>query len=251
MKNSVALFVLALFVSVAASFTASAQPPPQPPLTDFKKLKDGDIVFIESNSERAPVIKALTGSSLTHCGIVFQDKPNHWIVYEGAGRPVGEYSDLDSWIGRESGKGKKNPIYVRRLKDREARLSSKLGALQTRAKQLHDTSYDSGFAWANKDSGGKEYIYCSELVWKAFNDAVQVALNKPHPLEGYILKTPDDKARTPDDQKDVKAAFEYYLNSSDAKDHRNGQPYQSSELAISPAEVFKSTESEAVTDTSQ
>src|SRR5205085_11575879 len=87
MKKSLGLFALAWGVSLATSLTASAQPPSQAPLTDFNKLKDGDIVFIESNSERAPAIKKLTGSNLTHCGIVFRDEHKNWTVYEGAGYP--------------------------------------------------------------------------------------------------------------------------------------------------------------------
>jgi hypothetical protein len=243
MKNSVALFVLALFVSVAASFTASAQPPSQAPLTDLKKLADGDIVFIESNSERARAIKKLTGSNLTHCGIVFHDKQSNWIVFEGAGRPTGEYSELGAWIERESGNGKKNPIYVRRLTDKNGRLSSKIDALRKRAKELHDTPYDFGFAWENKDSSGKEYIYCSELVWKAFNDAIGVALDNPHPLGDYIAKAHEGSERQA-----VEKCFEEYLNNQKSKDCRGGRVYDRGEKAISPAEVFASPELDAVTD---
>jgi hypothetical protein len=240
-------FVFAWFVSLAVWLTASAQPPPQSPLTDFTKLKEGDIVFIESNSERAPAIKKLTGSNLTHCGIVFRDQRNNWIVYEGAGRPY-SYSDLADWIGRESGNGNKNPIYVRRLTDTNGRLNSKIENLRTKAKDLHDTSYDFGFAWKNKHPSGKEYIYCSELVWKAFNDAVGIALKNPHPLSEYIDKKRDDTQRTPAERKAVEDDFEIYLNNKKSKDHRDGRPYERSELAISPVEVFDSTELEAVTD---
>jgi hypothetical protein len=232
---------------MAASINALAQSPAQRPLTDFSKLKNGDIVFIESNSERAPAIKKLTGSNLTHCGIVFRDKQNKWIVYEGAGYP-GIYRELGEWIGRESGNGKKNPIYVRRLTDKDGRLSSKIETLRKKARELHDTSYDFGFAWENKDSSGKEYIYCSELVWKAFKAAIGVALEKPHALGDYITKKPDGKERTATERTAVEADFDYYLNNKKSKDHRNGQPYQRGELAISPVEVFASTELDAVSD---
>lgn len=246
-NDSPAFLLFPWFVFLAATLTASAQPPPQKPLTDFSRLKEGDIVFIESNSERAPAIKKLTGSNLTHCGIVFRDKHQNWIVYEGAGYP-GDYSELNAWIGRESGNGKKNPIYVRRLTDKDGRLSSKIEALRTRARELHDTSYDFGFAWENKDSSGKEYIYCSELVWKAFNDAVGVALKTPHPLGDYIDKKRDGTERTATERKAVEDDFNFYLNNKKSKDHRDGQPYQRSELAISPVEVFDSTELDAVSD---
>jgi hypothetical protein len=231
---------------VAAAINASAQPPDQAPLTNFKQLKDGDIVFIESNSERAGAIKKLTESNLTHCGIVFHGKQDTWIVYEGAGRPVGEYSELGVWIGRESGNGEKNPIYVKRLKDREARLSPKIEALRKRAKELHDTPYDFGFAWANKDASGKEYIYCSELVWKAFKEEVDIALRTPHPISDYIKDRPDLSAD------DVTGLFKKCLNDDPrSRKCRNDKDYDPKELAISPAEVFASTELDPVTDTSQ
>ena len=229
---------------IAGSQNALAQPTDQAPLTDFKQLQEGDIVFIESNSERAPAIKKLTESNLTHCGIVFRDKNQKWIVYEGAGYP-GTYRQLGDWIERESGNGKKNPIYVKRLKDREGRLSSKLEALRTKAKDLHDTHYDLGFAWKNKDSSGKEYIYCSELIWKAFNDAVGVALKDPHPLTDYIRDRPDGLKAD-----DVKKLFDQYLNNEESKKRRDGKDYDPAELAISPAEVFASPELDPVTDTS-
>ena len=229
----------------AASINALAQPPAQAPLTDFSKLKEGDIVFIESNSKRAPAIKKLTGSNLTHCGIVFHDKQNNWIVYEGAGYP-NTYRPLGEWIERESGNGNKNPIYVKRLKDREARLSSKIEALRKRAKELHDTPYDFGFAWTNKNGSGKEYIYCSELIWKAFQEKVGVELGHKHPLGDYIDNPPG--GRTADE---VKADFETYLNSDESKACGKGQPYERKEPAISPVEVFESPELDAVTDTSQ
>lgn len=250
MREHIVRGLFGVFLSLvlhAAPQNALAQAPLQAPLTDFNKLKDGDIVFIESNSERAPAIKKLTGSNLTHCGIVFHDKQNNWIVYEGAGYP-GIYKPLDEWIARESGDGKKNPIYVRRLTDKDGRLSSKIEALRARAKDLHDTSYDFGFAWENKDSSGKEYIYCSELVWKAFNEKVGVQLGHKHPLSEYIDKKLDGTERTATERKAVEADFEYYLNNKKAKDHRGGRVYDRGEQAISPAEVFNSPELDAVTD---
>lgn len=244
-KDSVKSFVLAWFVFLAVSLNGLAQAPSQPALTDFSRLKDGDVVFIESNSERAGAIKKLTESNLTHCGIVFHDKQNNWIVYEGAGYP-GTYRPLGEWIERESGNGKKNPIYVKRLKDREARLSPKIEALRKRAKELHDTSYDFGFAWTNKDASGKEYIYCSELIWKAFKEEVDIALRTPHPISDYIKDRPDLSAD------DVTGLFKKYLNDDPrSRKCRNDKDYDPKELAISPAEVFASTELDPVTDTSQ
>lgn len=220
---------------------ASAEPPKQTALTNFSKLKDGDLVFIESTSIRAPAIKALTGFDLTHCGIVFQSK-GKWIVYEGAGRPE-DYSELAQWILRESGGVKSNALYARRLTNRESRLVPKLGDLEKKARELHDTSYDFGFAWTNRDKNNREFIYCSELIWKAFHDVVKVDLKQPHPLADYIEHPPTGQTSA-----DVKKALHTYLNSAESKKRRNDHPYEASEKAISPKEVFESSELDAVTD---
>ena len=239
-KQVPGLFAQISVALLSALSSVLAQTPPQAPLTDFGELKDGDIVFIESNSVRAPAIKALTGSILTHCGIVFQEQNDKWIVFEGAGYP-GTYRELGKWITEESGGGK-HPLYVRRLTNREGRLGARIPELRSRAKELHDTSYDKGFAWENKDKAGQEYIYCSELVWKAYK-AVGIELGKPHPLSDYIDHPPAGRTSA-----DVRKDFQTNLNSTESKDRRNGQDYKPIELAISPKEVFESGELEPVID---
>jgi hypothetical protein len=227
-------FVLCFFAR------SEAEPPTQKPLKDFSKLKDGDLVFIESSSPRAPAIKALTGFDMTHCGVVFNDG-GKWRVYEGAGRS-GSYLEIADWQDHESGAGATHDVYARKLRDREAKLTPhKLTSLRQKAKDLHDTKYDFGFAWTNRNrDDNTEYIYCSELIWKAFHEVVGVDLGAPHPLKDYYA----DK----DKERRVREAFDHFLNSRESKKCRNGQDYDPNELAISPKEVFESSQLEAVTD---
>jgi uncharacterized protein YycO len=205
----------------------------QKPLKDFSKLKSGDILFIRSNSgARADSIEAITEAPLTHCGIVIKQGKST-IVYEGVGHP-GDYKDVEKWQRDEStGKGTPPPvplhsIYVRRY---TGSLEGKLDALGKRAKELHDTPYDNAFAWNNHAGSGKEYIYCSELIWKAFHDAVGVDLGDPHPLKDYLEGGPAKKAK-------AEAAFKMYL----------GEHYNLEEKVISPTDVFKSNKLTPVTD---
>jgi hypothetical protein len=206
----------------------------QKPLKDFSKLKSGDILFIRSNSgPRADSIAAITKAPLTHCGIVIKEGQST-IVYEGAGKP-GDYKDVAKWQKYESTeKGKAPPvplhaIYVRRY---TGSLEGKLADLARRAKELHDTPYDKAFAWNNRHANsGKEYIYCSELIWKAFHDAVGVDLGAPHPLKDYLAGTQEEKER-------ALAAFKEYL----------GPNYNLEEKVISPVDVFMSDKLVAVTD---
>ncbi len=205
----------------------------QKPLKDFNKLKSGDLVFIRSSSDRASAIEELTKSPLTHCGIVFNED-QRWIVYEGAGHR-GDYKELRAWQIVESTKHGERPpavlhfIYVRRY---NASLDGKLDGLRQRAKELHDTPYDFKFAWNNFDSSGKEYIYCSELIWKAFHSAVGADLGAPHALKDYLNQgTADEKSK-------AQAAFKKYL----------GNHFDPKDMAISPMEVFQSDKLKAVSD---
>lgn len=206
----------------------------QKPLNDFSQLKSGDILFIRSNSgARADSIEEITEAPLTHCGILIK-QGGSTIVYEGAGH-AGTYKDVKTWQRDESTrKGEPPPvplhsIYVRRY---TGSLEGKLDALGKRAKELHDTPYDNAFAWNNREPGsGKEYIYCSELIWKAFHDAVGVDLGGPHPLKDYLAGGPTKKAK-------AEAAFKKYL----------GEHYNSEEKVISPTDVFKSDKLVGVTD---
>jgi hypothetical protein len=239
MKARVTILPLLALIFAA---TVGAEPPAQPALTLFdSKLKDGDLVFIESSSVRAPAIKELTGSDLTHCGIVFKINKK-WMVYEGAGnQPL---SEITEWQQKESGEGQKHHIYARRLKNRDQALVPHLQALQESAAALHKTPYDFGFAWYNKNGDGKEYIYCSELIWKAFHDKVGVDLNTPHPLQDYYLNEPEEE-----DVIRIKAAFAKFLNTTASKNTREGHgEYDPAELAISPKEVFDSPLLDPVTD---
>ena len=172
----------------------------QKPLKDFSKLQSGDILFIRSNSgPRADSIEEITKAPLTHCGIVIKEG-DRAVVYEGAGHQ-GNYKDVETWQRDESKKQGSPPpvplhsIYVRRY---SGSLEGKLDGLRQRAKALHDTPYDNAFAWNNHEPGsGKEYIYCSELIWKAFHDAVGADLGDPHALKDYLNQgTKEEKAKT-------------------------------------------------------
>ena len=206
----------------------------QKPLKDFSRLKSGDILFIRSNSgARGDSIAEITEAPLTHCGIVIKEGEST-IVYEGAGH-AGNYKDVETWQRDESTKKGEHPpvplhsIYVRRY---AGSLEGKLDGLKKRAKELHDTPYDTAFAWNNHEpSSGKEYIYCSELIWKAFHDAVGVDLGDPHPLKDYLAGGPVKKAK-------AEAAFKKYL----------GEHYNLEEKVISPTDVFKSKNLIAVTN---
>jgi len=117
--------------------------------------QEGDLVF--QSLPRNPLINAIegcTGSPFSHCGIVAR-RGEQWVVLEAVG-PVKE-TPLFSWIrqGRSSG------LAVYRLAHERERIP----AMISEARAMIGRPYDIHYAL---DDGA---IYCSELIWKAWNRA--------------------------------------------------------------------------------
>jgi hypothetical protein len=212
------------------------------------KLRDGDIVFIRSRTKNAPLIAALSNLDaksdvddvFTHCGIIFKvgDVPK---VYEGEGRGVGVWYPLAKWQSEESkgvvdgqAKSDLHNVYVMRWNGQPA-LSTGLVRLLAKAKALHDTQYDYGFFWTDTRA------YCSELVWRAYEEGGLKLLGKLPTMGDYVKA-----AATPVAEKVLQK-----LNDKDTKKkYRNGRGYEEGESAISPEDIYRSPFLIAVTDNS-
>jgi hypothetical protein len=207
----------------------------------WSKLREGDMVFIRSRSDNAPLIAALSNLDpkddaddvFTHCGIVFKDADGQLKVYEGAGR-VGVRLTLAEWQWAESKHTPLHNLYVLRWSG-QPELTSVLGKIKSKAKELHDTSYDNGFSWTN------DHAYCSELVWKAFADGGQLTLCQLPKMAQYVDGASPDVAKRIKDK----------LNDPDVRrKYREGRGYQPEESAISPEDIFRSPSLVPVTDDS-
>jgi Permuted papain-like amidase enzyme, YaeF/YiiX, C92 family len=217
---------------------------------DPKKLQDGDLVFIRSHSRNAKAISYVTKSDFTHCGIVFNENGT-WRVREGAGMHT-DYADLNAWQDKESTNyetkkiDKYEPISVRRLKEvknwsKEQRAGN-IQKLRNEARKLHETYYDFGFAWDNhytvqnktdhfsKNADDKEYVYCSELIYKAFARALTLKLGDLKTLGDYPLN---------------KEAKEILNNPRGIKS-RGDKEYRLDETVISPQGISDSNLLESV-----
>lgn len=140
-------------------------------------LRDGDIVFQETGGHQGVAVKAATKSRWTHVGLVFfrDGKP---MVIE-AMQPV-RITPLASFIAR-------NPksFYAMRLKDADSRINADAVKKAERyCNTMLGKDYDLQFRWSD------EKIYCSELVWKVYKNAVGIELCKPRPFKSYNLKDP-------------------------------------------------------------
>ena len=125
-------------------------------------IQEGDFIFQDVNGELFQVIKDVTGSPLTHCGIVLK-RGGKWYVIEAIG-PV-KLTPLNAWIHRGIG----SQITVARLKvSYQDQIANIIKASYTYLNRPYDIQYE----WDD------EKIYCSELIYKAVRDVSGLKLAK-------------------------------------------------------------------------
>lgn len=140
--------------------------------------KDGDIIFQTTSGQTGKAIQLATHSEFNHCGVLFFEN-KEWVVYEAV-QPVRKTS-LSDFNSR--GKG-----VIKRI---ENKIFSKedIQKLKTLFKKYENKDYDDAFNWSD------ERIYCSELVYKLYNNGLQIELCKPRKLNDFDLSHPLVKAK--------------------------------------------------------
>ena len=142
---------------------------------------DGDIIFQSSQSNQSKAIELATKSPYSHMGIIFikNGKP---YVFEAASKVV--YTPFDKWVNR----GKNRKYIIKRLKDHT--LSQKeIANLKRVAHSFENKPYDIWFGWDDK------YIYCSELVWKIYNKALNLKIGQLQRIKDFNLSAPAVKQK--------------------------------------------------------
>ena len=125
--------------------------------------QDGDIIF-QSLPKNALIvaIEGATNSPYSHCGVVV-NRNGKWYVNEAIG-PVKDTS-LYKWIIR----GRRRKFAVYRLKsDYHTYIPKFIEGLNKYQGRPYDILYELD----------DEYIYCSELIYKAFRDSSNIELGK-------------------------------------------------------------------------
>jgi len=163
-------FLLAFFIVLIFCETACTQP--------NQKLRSGDIVFQNVNSSQCKAIELATGSPWTHVGVVFEDQ-GELFVYEAV-QPV-KITPLDDWI--EHGQG--NRYVAKRLIGADSLLTPAiLARMKAIGKSHMGKNYDLYFEWSD------ERMYCSELVWKIYEQVLGIEIGKRQPLRSFRLDHP-------------------------------------------------------------
>lgn len=165
--------------------------------------KDGDIIFQTTSGPTGKAIQLATHSKYNHCGVLFFEN-NKWIVYEAV-QPVRKTS-LEDFNARGQGT-------IKRLKNKSL-TNDELNKLKSYFKIQEGKDYDEAFNWSD------DKIYCSELVYKLYKNALQIELCIPRKLSDFDLSHPLVKE---------KLAEKY------------GNKIPLNEPMVSPEDIYKST----------
>src|SRR5262245_37213957 len=141
------------------------------------KVQPGDIIFHTSRSTQSRAIQMATHSPYSHMGLVLV-RSGRTFVLEAAGKV--QFTPFDEWVARGVG-GK---YEVKRLKDASVLASpARMHALEDAAEAFLGRPYDPYFEWSD------DRIYCSELVWKAYDRSLGIQLGRLASLSTFDLSS--------------------------------------------------------------
>lgn len=171
--------------------------------------RNGDVVFQTSRSSQSLAIQLATKSPYSHMGIVYvrNDRP---FVFEAI-QPV-TLTPLDEWIAR----GERGHFVAKRLRNADSLLTSEtLQAMRAAGERFVGKDYDLYFEWSD------ERIYCSELVWKVFDEGAGIEIGERQTMADFDLTHPAVQAK-------LKERF--------------GDRVPSDEVVVSPVAIFDAPE---------
>jgi len=169
-------------------------------------LKEGDLIFQSSNSGQSRAIQLATHSKYSHVGMIIREN-NEWKVLEAV-QPV-RITPLNQWIKR----GDNNHFVTKRLKNEALLTPIIIDQMKRYGKTFLNKNYDIYFEWSD------EKIYCSELIWKIYNELLGLELGELQALREFDFSHP-------------------IVQSIAAQ--RYGNEIPENEMAISPGEMFHS-----------
>ena len=138
----------------------------------------GDIIFHVSKSLQSLGIQKATKSRYSHMGLIVNKNGKSWVLE--AVQPV-KYTALQQWIDR----GVERHYVVKRFKT-NLTVQQKQQLIKN-AEQYLGQPYDLYFEWDNRA------LYCSEIVWKAYHDALGIELAPLSKLKQFDLSSSEVK----------------------------------------------------------
>jgi uncharacterized protein YycO len=141
----------------------------------LNKIESGDIIFQISTSRQSTAIQIATKSKYSHIGIIY--KIDHKLFVFEAVQPV-RLTPIEQWIKR----GKNEHYVIKRLKNSKELLTQKaLLNMKVVGEKFKNKNYDIYFEWSD------DKIYCSELVWKIYKEALNIEIGQLQTLSDFDL----------------------------------------------------------------
>lgn len=146
-------------------------------------LMDGDLVFQTSRSSQSVAVQRATGSTYSHMGMVVLQGGQPLVLEAVA---TVRTTPLARWVARGEG----GHYVVKRLRDAPTRLTpAAVQRLRSAANAMAGRPYDLAFGWSD------DHIYCSELVWKAYDRALGVQIGSLQKVRDFNLGDPAVRAK--------------------------------------------------------
>lgn len=124
-----------------------------------------------------------TGSQYSHMGIIYE-KDGAYYVFEAI-QPV-QFTPLKLWMKR----GENEHYVSKRLINSDSVLTSEaINKLKNVGEKFIGKNYDIYFGWSD------ERIYCSELVWKIYKEAIGIEIGSVQTLKEFNLTSEEVKAK--------------------------------------------------------
>jgi hypothetical protein len=138
-------------------------------------VRDGDLIFHTSRSAQSLAIQRATHSPWSHMGVILHRDGKPY-VFEAIATV--RYTPLEKWIAR----GEHGRFVVKRVK--QGLTPQQAAKLRQAAAAFANKPYDLYFEWSD------ERIYCSELVWKLYQQALGIELGARQKLREFDLTDP-------------------------------------------------------------
>lgn len=143
-------------------------------------LREGDLIFHQSRSSQSLAVQLATGSRYSHMGMLLR-KDGQLQVFEASATV--RYTPLQQWVARGEG----GHYVVKRL--RAGVDDAGLIKLRHEAERFSGARYDLTFEWSDNR------LYCSELVWKAYQRALRVEIGALQQVRDFNLTAPAVRAK--------------------------------------------------------
>lgn len=139
------------------------------------EVQNGDIILQTSQSSQSKAIQIGTHSPYSHVGIIYLEngKP---MVFEAI--KTVRLTPLDQWISR--GEGNKYTL----MRPKKSLSADQLQKMKQVGETYAGKPYDIKFAWED------DTLYCSELVWKIYQEGAGIKLSSPRKMKDYDFDDP-------------------------------------------------------------